>query len=322
MLKYTLKRIVNLIPVLFIISVLVFFLMKAMPGDPVVLMMPRGGGKQMTQEEFDKLYDTLSEKYGFDKSIPEQYVRWLGKTLKGDFGDSMQTRTPVRKFLSEPLKNTIILNLGATVISFVLSILIGIRSAVKKGGFFDKFFQVFTLVGISLPTFFIGLLLIYIVAFKLKWLPANGMPRDNSFLQWIRYLILPTITLTVGSLASLSRYVRSSMLDALNEDYIRTARAKGLKEKTVIYSHAFRNALIPVVTAMAWSIIGMFSGSAITERVFAYKGIGNELITAVIATDYNVVLALSMFYALLTLLGNLLMDITYALVDPRVKLEA
>ena len=148
------------------------------------------------------------------------------------------------------------------------------------------------------------------------------MPRTNEFGEWVKYLVLPTITLTIGSLASLSRYVRNSMLDALNQDYIRTARAKGLKEKTVIYSHAFRNALIPVVTALTWAILGMFSGSAITERIFSYRGIGNELITAVMAQDYNVILALSMFYAMLTLLGNLLMDVAYALVDPRVKLDA
>lgn len=148
------------------------------------------------------------------------------------------------------------------------------------------------------------------------------MPRQNTFGQWIRYLTLPTIALTIGSLASLSRYVRNSMLDALNQDYIRTARSKGLKEKTVIYSHAFRNALIPVVTALTWAILGMFSGSAITERIFSYRGIGNELIIAVISQDYNIILALSMFYAVLTLLGNLIMDIAYALVDPRVRLEA
>ena len=148
------------------------------------------------------------------------------------------------------------------------------------------------------------------------------MPRNNTFGEWVKYLILPTLTLTFGSMASISRYVRNSMLDSLNEDYIRTARAKGLKEKTVIYSHAFRNALIPVVTAMTWAVLSMFSGSAITETIFAYRGIGNILIKSVLAQDYNVILALTMFYAILTLLGNLIMDIAYALVDPRVKLEA
>lgn len=320
MFRYILKRVVNLIPVALIISIMLFAFSKAMPGDPIQAMMPQG--TRMTKAQQEELYKQLEARYGYDKSLPEQYVRWLGRSLKGDFGESTRVKRPVKEYLAEPLRNTIYLNIGATVISFILSILIGIRSATHRGGAFDMTFQTLTLVGISIPVFFIGLLSIYIFAFKLKWFPANGMPRENTFGQWVRYLVLPTITLTIGSLASLSRYVRNSMLDALNQDYIRTARSKGLKEKTVIYSHAFRNALIPVVTALTWAVLGMFSGSAITERIFSYRGIGNELITAVIAQDYNIILTLSMFYAILTLLGNLIMDIAYALVDPRVKLEA
>ena len=320
MFRYIVKRIVNLIPVALIISIMLFAFSKAMPGDPIQAMMPQN--TRMTKAQQEELYKQFEARYGYDKPLPEQYVRWLGRSLKGDFGESTRVKRPVKEYLAEPLRNTIYLNIGATIISFVLSILIGIRSATHRGGVFDMTFQTLTLVGMSIPVFFIGLLSIYLFAFKLQWLPANGMPRENTFGQWVRYLTLPTITLTIGSLASLSRYVRNSMLDALNQDYIRTARSKGLKEKTVIYSHAFRNALIPVVTALTWAVLGMFSGSAITERIFSYRGIGNELITAVMAQDYNIILTLSMFYALLTLLGNLIMDIAYALVDPRVKLDA
>lgn len=320
MFRYIVKRIISLIPVALIISILLFGFSKAMPGDPIQAMIPKTG--RMTKAQQEQMYKNLEARYGYDKSLPEQYVRWLGRSLKGDFGESTSKKRPVKEYLAEPLRNTIYLNIGATVISFVLSILIGIRSATHRGGVFDRTFQTLTLVGLSIPVFFIGLLAIYFFAFKLGWFPANGMPRQNTFGEWVRYLTLPTLTLTIGSLASLSRYVRNSMLDALNQDYIRTARSKGLKEKTVIYSHAFRNALIPVVTALTWAVLGMFSGSAITERIFAYRGIGNELIAGVIAQDYNIILTLSMFYALLTLLGNLIMDIAYALVDPRVKLEA
>ncbi|WP_105301425.1 ABC transporter permease [Anaerococcus marasmi] len=320
MFRYIVKRIINLIPVALIISIMLFAFSKAMPGDPIKAMMPTTG--RMTKQEQEELYQTLQARYGLDKSLPEQYVRWLGRTLKGDLGESTRVRRPVSEYLSEPLKNTIFLNIGSTILSFVLSVLIGIRSATHKGGAFDKTFQTLTLVGLSIPVFFIGLILIFVFAFRLGWFPANGMPRENTFGEWVKYLVLPTATLTIGSLASLSRYVRNSMLDALDQDYIRTARSKGLKEKTVIYSHAFRNALIPVVTALTWAVLGMFSGSAITERIFSFRGIGNELIMAVMAQDYNVILALSMFYAVLTLLGNLLMDVAYALVDPRVQLEA
>lgn len=320
MFRYIIKRLINLIPVALIISILLFAFSKAMPGDPIRAMIPTG--TRMTKAQQESLYKQLEHRYGYDKPLPEQYIKWLGRSLKGDFGESTRVKKPVNEYLREPLRNTIYLNIGSTIISFILSILIGIRSATHRGGVFDKTFQTLTLIGISIPVFFIGLILIYVFAFKLGKLPANGMPRNNTFSEWVRYLTLPTITLTIGSLAGLSRYVRNSMIDALNEDYIRTARSKGLKEKTVIYSHAFRNALIPVVTALTWAVLGMFSGSAITERIFAYRGIGNELITAVIAQDYNVILTLSMFYALLTLIGNLIMDIAYALVDPRVKLEA
>ena len=320
MLRYIVKRILNLIPVALIISIMLFAFSKAMPGDPIQAMIPTTG--RITKAQQEEMYKNLQARYGYDKPWPEQYVRWLGRTLKGDFGESTRVRRPVKEYLKEPLKNTVYLNLGSTILSFVLSVIIGIRSATHKGGIYDKTAQTLTLVGLSIPTFFIGLFLIFAIAFKLKWLPANGMQKENTFGQWVRYLTLPTLTLTVGSLASLSRYVRNSMLDALDQDYIRTARSKGLKEKTVVYSHAFRNALIPVVTALTWAVLGMFSGSAITERIFSYRGIGNELITAVMAQDYNVILALSMFYAILTLLGNLLMDVAYALVDPRVQLEA
>ena len=320
MFRYIVKRVVTLIPIAFIISILLFAFSKTMPGDPIQAMIPRTGRMSKAQEE--ELYTTLEKRYGYDKSLPEQYFIWLGRSLRGDFGESTTKKRPVKDYLREPLRNTIYLNIGATIISFVLSILIGIRSATHRGGPFDRIFQAITLIGMSIPVLFVGLVCIYLFSFKMDWFPANGMPSTHNFTEWVSYLVLPTITLTVGSTAGLSRYVRNSMLDALNQDYIRTAKSKGLREKTVIYSHAFRNALIPVVTALTWSILGMFSGSAITERIFAYRGIGNELISAVIAQDYNIILALSMFYNLLALLGNLILDVAYALVDPRVKLEA
>lgn len=264
---------------------------------------------------------------GYDKSIPEQYIRWLGRVLKGELGESNIQYKPVQQVIAQPLKNTFILNVGSTIIAFILSVIIGIKSAVRRGGVYDKFWQVFSLVGISLPTFFTGLILIFFLAFKLGWFPAGMMPitvgltKGEIFLSWIKHLILPTITLTIGSLASTSRYVRNSMIDALSQDYIRTAKSKGLSDKVVIYSHAFRNAMIPVVTVVAWAIVGMFSGAAITETIFAYNGIGKIFIDSVMQQDYNVVMALNMMYALLNVFGNLLADLGYALVDPRIRLE-
>lgn len=319
MIRYILKRLLNLIPVLLIISILLFGISKLMPGDPVLQMMPQGGYKDAAAKE--EMYEKIKKQYGFDKSVPEQYISWLSRTLKGDLGQSTKYRRPVTQIIGEPLRNSLILNLGSTFISFILAVIIGIKSAVRPNSFFDKFFQVFSLAGISLPTFFFGITLIYIFALKLRWLPPGGMPRSGSVGEWIATLVLPTVTLTLVSLASTSRYVRTAMLDALSQDYIRTARAKGLNERAVIYRHAFRNALIPVVTIVAWAITGLLGGSAITEQVFAYKGIGRFLIQSVLSQDYNLLMALNMMYALISVLGNLLMDIGYSLVDPRVRLD-
>lgn len=326
MLKYIIKRLIALIPVVFVVSVVLFSMLHMMPGDPVQMMMPEGGAIK-DQAAYQQLYEETKVRYGFDKSLPEQYVRWVGKTLSGDLGYSSSAKRPVVEHVATPLKNTLALNLFSTTVSFFLSIYIGIISAVKKNSFTDRFWQVFSLVGISIPTFFIALSLIYIFALKLHWLPSNGMPlmmNDGSlayYLEFLKYLILPMLTLTVGSLASTSRYVRNAMAEALSQDYIRTARSKGVSERVVIYSHAFRNALIPVVTVVAWSIVGMFGGAAITETIFAYNGIGSMLIDSVFARDFNLVLALNMFYAVLSLTANLLMDLGYALVDPRVRLD-
>ncbi|NLW52041.1 MAG: ABC transporter permease [Tissierellia bacterium] len=318
MFKYILKRIINLIPVLLIISILLFTLSEAMPGSPIDQMIPQNIKSERQKEQLRK---NLEEKYNLNGSIPERYIGWLFRISQGEFGQSTRYQRDVKEVLAQPLKNTLILNLGSTLIAFFLSLIIGIKSAVKRGGVYDKFWQVFSLFGISIPTFFTGMILIYVFALKLGWLPAGMMPVNNDIGLWLRHLALPTITLTIGSLASTSRYVRNSMIDALSNDYIRTARAKGLSEKTVIYSHAFRNALIPVVTVVAWSLTGLLSGAAITEQLFAYNGIGKYFIASILAQDYNVIMTLNMMYALLSVIGNLLMDIGYSLVDPRVKLS-
>lgn len=324
MLKYIGKRLVSLIPVVFIISVMLFGLMKIMPGDPVKLMMPPA---TKDPAEYQRIYERYRQQLGLDKSIPEQYVRWVVNTAKGDLGYSTSMNRPVKEVLATPLKNSIALNMFSITLAFMISIPVGIRSAVKRGKFFDSFWQVFSLVGISMPTFFIGLGLIFIISLKLDLLPASGMPLradDGSlsyFFDWLNYAILPVVTLTLGSFAGTIRYVRNAMLEILSKDYIRTARSKGVKEKVVIYSHAFRNALIPVVTIVAGALVGLFGGSSITEQVFAWNGIGYVLIKALNSRDYMVILAMNMFYAVISLVANLLMDIGYALVDPRIKLD-
>ena len=332
MLKYIVKRLIALIPVVFIISIVLFGMLKAMPGDPVLRHMPIDEtGTYNDPVIFDRVYAETAARLGYDQPIPVQFVRWAQRTLQGNFGNSTQYVRPVVDVVANPLRNSLILNIGSTILAFLISIVIGINSAVRQGKLYDRFWQVMSMIGYSLPPFFIAMILIFVFAQKLGWFPSASMPPTSIFrgengdiayfLEWARILVLPTITLTIGSFASTSRYVRNAMIESLSQDYIRTARSKGVSERKVVYSHAFRNALIPVVTVVAWGIAGMFGGAAITERMFSFEGIGNYLITGVINKDYDVVLAMNMFYTLIALSANMVMDVGYALVDPRIRLD-
>jgi peptide/nickel transport system permease protein len=322
-LKYIAKRIISMIPVVIMITMIIFGLVKAMPGDPARMMV----SPALKAEAFEAAYQEMRSKLGLDRSLPEQYVRWLAAILQGDLGWSSMNNRPVKDVIGEPLRNTIILNIFVTILQISVVLPLGIWMAVKRGSLFDKVAQVVSLVGYSMPSFFIGLSLIYIFALTLKWLPAGGMPltaygKDFSYyLSWLKYVLLPTFTLVFISIASSIRYVRNAMLEALNQDYIRTARSKGLSEKVVIYSHAFRNALIPISTILIWTIFAMLSGSAITETIFAWNGIGSTLVKALSNRDYMLVISLNLMTALIAVSANIVADITYGIVDPRIKLE-
>ncbi len=327
MLKYILKRIVAAIPVLLIISMVIFGVVKAMPGDEVAAYL--GPGTKATPE----IRQEVREKLGLDKSIPEQYVAWLGRVVQGDLGTSATLKKPVGEVIGSYVWNTFLINAAALIVALIFAIPIGIRQAVKKGSFEDNFWTVFSLLGISVPTFFFGLLLIFFVAMRVDWIPMSGM-RDtmlgsfgySSIWQEIGdvavHMILPTTVLAFSSFATFSRYVRNSMVEVINQDYVRTARAKGLKEKTVIYKHAFKNALIPLVTLLGMYIPSLFSGATILETVFVWPGIGKVLIDAINQRDSSLVNACLIFSALLMIIGNLLSDVCYSLVDPRVKVDA
>lgn len=326
MLKYIIKRIINLIPVLIVISIILFVLLQLMPGSPEKFMVNCG---TMRPEQCTAAQENYITRNGLDKPLPTQYYYWVTNVLKGDLGESGIYNKPVMEAIGPFIKNSIILNVFVLIMSFSIAIPIGIISAIKRYSLFDNFWQVFSLLGISMPSFFFGILLIYLFSMILGWFPLSGMrtigyDAPNVFAQYLdifKHMFLPSTVLIIGSLAGTIRYVRSAMLDVIRQDYIRTARSKGLSERVVIYSHAFRNALIPVVTLVAFSIPALFSGSTITETIFAWPGIGKVLLEALRRQDFSVVLAMNMFYAFLALFANLVMDISYALVDPRVKLS-
>lgn len=320
MLKYILRRLLHMIPVILIISIVIFGIVKMAPGDPVGTNLdPKATAEQRAAER---------ARLGLDKPLPVQYWNWLTRSIKGDFGDSYIYKKPVSDVVPNFIWNSFLLNIVDFILAFLISIPIGIICAVKQYSKTDNFWTVFSIIGISMPSFFFGLLLIYIFSVKLNAFPINGMvtPGKNAT-GWghikdvMHHIFLPALVLVIGSMASLVRYTRTSMLEVINQDYIRTARSKGLTEKVVIYKHAFRNALIPIMTIIGFWIPGLFSGAVILETTFVWPGIGNVMMDAISARDYNLIMALNMFFALLTLLGNLLADIGYALVDPRIKVE-
>ena len=326
MLKYILKRLLNLIPVVFIISVVIFGTVKSMPGDPVTAYL--GAGSKATEEQRNQIREQL----GLNKSLPEQYVVWISNLVKGDLGNSMKFKAPVSDIIGQYVWNTFLLNCAALIVGIALAIPIGIRQAVKKFTKFDNFWTVFSLLGVSVPTFFFALLLIFYVSIPTGAIPVSGMRDatqamfgyDNVFAEIVdvaRHMILPVTVLAFSNFATFVRYVRSSMIDVINQDYVRTARAKGLKEKVVIYRHAFKNALIPLVTLLGLYIPTLFSGAMILETVFAWPGLGKILIDSITAQDQSIITACLMFSAVLMLAGNLLSDVLYSVVDPRVKVD-
>lgn len=327
MLRYLLRRLCYMIAVLAILSVVLFGLYKLVPGDPALLLVDvnsAAANPQLFQLQYNEARETL----GLDAPIYVQYCKWVGNLLTGDLGFSAQYRAPVAEVIAVPLRNTVVLNLACLVIVFSIAIPLGILTAVKKYTAFDTGVQVLTVVGVSLPSFMISLIFIYIFAIKLQWFPISGnatagVTLSGFALLWdrLKYMALPLAVLCCSSLAGITRYVRGAMIEALSQDYIRTARAKGVREKVVIYSHAFRNALIPVVTIATTWFVTIFGGSVVIESVFLWNGIGRTLYNSLRQQDFAVVLAMQIFYVVLTLVGNLIMDLTYGLVDPRVKLS-
>ena len=326
MLTYIFKRLLNLIPVMLIISIIIFAIIQNMPGDPVNAYLGIGSGATVEQQQ------QIREKLGLDKPAPVQYWNWLKRTLTGDFGNSLKYRQPVKDIIGTYIGNSFILNILAMILAFGIAIPVGIKSAVKKYGAFDNFWTVFSLSGVSMPSFFFALLLVFFIAIPVAWVPLNGMKDTLSaalgyeskmaeIIDVLKHMILPVTVLTIMSLASLIRYVRNSVIDVINQDYIRTARSKGLREKVVIYRHAFRNALIPIITLLGMYIPSLFGGSILLETVFIWPGIGNILYTSILDRDYSMLMAANIFYASLRVIGNLAADVSYALVDPRVRVK-
>ncbi|MDU1076098.1 ABC transporter permease [Clostridium sp.] len=320
MLQSTVKRILKMIPTLLIISILLFKVIDLAPGN----FLDTKVNPNMTVEKLEQ----LEAVYGFDKPFGERYVNWLKKAVKGDFDESLKLRQPVSEIIKDYAWNSFVLAGTAFLLSILIAIPLGIVCATKQYSLADKATTILTFVSISLPSFLLGLMLINAFSLKIKLFPIGGMTTAGSNLTGAAYykdvlihMVLPVVSLTILQAGSLIRYVRTAMLEVINQDYIRTARAKGLKEKVVIYKHALRNGLIPVITYIGMSLPGLFAGALITETIFVWPGIGRIGYEAILNRDYTLLMGFNMFMAVLTLMGNLLSDILYAVVDPRIKLK-
>jgi len=323
MLFYLLKRLALMIPILFGITLICFVVINLAPGSPATFQ------EELSPKASPEAMESLKKLYGLDKPIHERYLNWLRMVVTLDLGKSFVDGRAVKEKIKERLPITIILNLLSLLLILVVAIPIGIYSAFKSGKLFDRLLTVFVFTGFSVPTFWLALLAMIVFGIKIGLLPISGiqsigaetMPFYERIFDWIKHLILPVTIMSFAGLAGMSRYTRSSMLEVLRQDYIRTARAKGLPERVVIIRHALRNALLPVVTLLGLAVPGLIGGSVIFESIFSIPGMGQLFYSSAMARDYPTIMGILVIGALLTLIGNLLADIAYFIVDPRIRVK-
>lgn len=312
MLSFILRRVLIAIPTIILISIFVFTLQHLLPGDPVLAM----AGEDRDPETLN----FLREQYGFNDPVPVQYIKWLGNAMTGDLGISLRTNQPVTTLIGEKLPVTIQLATMAMIFALIIGIPAGIVSAIYKGTFTDYLANFVALSGLSIPNFWLGIMLILLVSVKWGLLPASGyVPFSEDPVRSLQVMVMPAFVLGTALAAALMRHTRSAMLTVLTSDYVRTARAKGLKERRVILLHAFRNALTPVVTLTALLFGELIAGAVLTEQIFTIPGFGKLVVDAVFSRDYAVVQGIILVTAVGFIFMNLLSDIAYILLNPRLR---
>jgi len=325
--KFILKRLLISVFILIFVAFVIYVLMRCLPTS-YLEQVARQKSMQPGSKSFEEWMAQLSATYGMDKGIVPGFFAWCGRALRGDFGDSWKWTVPVTEKFADCIWLSFIMGAVSMVLELIIAIPLGVLAATKQYSKTDYTITIIALAGISLPTFFFASLLKLVFCVKLGWFDLGGLIGRNydqlsamgQFADRAKHLVLPIVTLVVVSVGSLMRYTRTNMLEVLNADYIRTARAKGLSEKKVIYHHAFRNTLIPLVTIVGGSLPGLFSGALITETLFSIPGIGYISYQSMVAGDIPFSMFYMVFLAILTLLGNLISDILYAVVDPRVRI--
>jgi peptide/nickel transport system permease protein len=317
MTTYIIRRLTQSLFVLILVTLIVFFVMRLMPGDPLLLYMSQSAELEAMPPE---MLNKLRHEFGLDKPIMVQYAVWLSNILRGDLGTSIFYHEKVGKLMLERFPITLHLGLLAWITGATFGILAGLLTAVRRGKWMDKVVTPLTYIGVTIPVFWLGILLIYTFGLKLNWLPISGYTSPlNDFWLSTRQLVMPVICLAVFGLAANARQMRSSMLDVIRQDYIRTAWSKGLRERVIVMRHALKNSLIPVITLLGISIGIIFGGSVLVETVFAIPGVGRLLVSSIFGHDYVVVQAITLVIAVIVLLTNLIVDISYGWFDPRIR---
>lgn len=314
MIKTILKRILQLIPILFIVVTFIFIITRMVPGDPAVVMLGPQASVESVQE--------LREELGLNKSVGEQYVNYLKGIMQGDLGKSYYYNEPVMKLILERFPNTLLLSFTSILIAILIGIPVGIISATKQYSIFDYMSMILALVGVSMPIFWLGLMMVLVFSVNLAWLPSIGMGSlDKGMWDVISHLILPSVCLATIPAATFARITRSSMLEIVKQDYIKALRSKGLKERVVTWKHALKNALPPIVTVLGLQMSGLLSGAILTETIFSWPGMGKLIVDAIGNRDYALIQSAVLFIAIIYVFINLLVDITYLYINPKVSYE-
>jgi len=307
------KRLISIIPMLFFISIISFILMKMAPGDPLQAYIT----PQMNPDDIERIRKSM----GLDQPIIVQYFKWLINALQGNLGYSMVNHRPVIQVILERIPNTLIITLTALIISILVAIPVGLYAGYKKNSIIDNILNVVSYIGISIPSFWFAMILIYLFSVKLGLLPSVGMRTAgiNTTIDLVRHMIMPVIVLSYYNLCVFTRYIRSSTIGQLREDYVLTQRAYGATTKEILFKHVLKNSLLPVITIFAMALPQLVTGAFITETIFGWPGMGQLGVNAIFGYDYPVVMGITMISSLMLILGNLLADILYQLVDPRIK---
>jgi peptide/nickel transport system permease protein len=316
MTAFLIRRLLAVLPVLLVVSLLVFFMLRLAPGDPAAVI----AGNNATSEDIANIRSQM----GLDKPIATQYLMWLGKVVQGDLGYSYYLSKPVTDLVLQRMEPTLSLALGTVLLAVCIAVPLGSLAAWRMGGWLDRSLSAFSVAGFSVPVFVIAYLLIFVFAMQLQWLPVQGYkplggPQSQGVWAWLRQLVLPWLTLSTVYVALIARITRASVSEAFQEDFIRTARAKGLAERTVLVSHALANAAVPIVTVVGIGVALLIGGVVVTETVFAIPGLGSLTVDAVLNRDFPVIQGLVLLFSVSYVLINLLVDTSYVWLDPRIR---